>query len=622
MTHKVEIPAVKPAAVVIPVAAKPEPKIVPIATVTLPPQPAVRPTLAEPVKNGPSSHPQAEVKAQPQPPIETPPPAQPVVVPAVRLEALSSLEKSISLLHQHQAETMRAHETYLHNQRTYAENVFHLMRQVYTDTPVPVVDNLPAPAAPVAPVESVAVVAVPPVVVPVEPTPAPVVPAAVAPVVVEPVKPTPVAPVVAAPAPVAVAAPGAAHPAAPQVGELSLAMLAIVSEKTGYPTEMLDLGMDMEADLGIDSIKRVEILGAMQDRYPELPAVNPEALAELRTLGQIVEHMQGGAMQGGATVAPTPAAPAVMPAPVPVVAASSTPVAAPAAAPVAELSQAMLAIVSEKTGYPTEMLDLGMDMEADLGIDSIKRVEILGAMQDRYPELPAVNPEALAELRTLGQIVAHMQGGVTVAPAPAAPAVVAAPASVAVASTPAAAPVAELSQAMLAIVSEKTGYPAEMLDLGMDMEADLGIDSIKRVEILGAMQDRYPELPAVNPEALAELRTLGQIVEHMQGGAIAAPAPVAPVVAAPAPVAHLNGHRNGSSNGNGHVNGNGNGAGFAAASLAELEQAMLAVVSEKTAIPPRCWIWGWIWRLTSASTRSSGWRFWGPCRSATPICRR
>ncbi len=49
----------------------------------------------------------------------------------------------------------------------------------------------------------------------------------------------------------------------------------------------------------------------------------------------------------------------------------------------------------------------------------------------------------------------------------------------------------------------------------MDMEADLGIDSIKRVEILGAMEERVPGLPAVEAEALAELRTLGQIVELM-----------------------------------------------------------------------------------------------------------
>ncbi len=39
----------------------------------------------------------------------------------------------------------------------------------------------------------------------------------------------------------------------------------------------------------------------------------------------------------------------------------------------ADAEKVMLEVVAEETGYPTEMLDLEMDMEADLGIDSIKR---------------------------------------------------------------------------------------------------------------------------------------------------------------------------------------------------------------------------------------------------------
>ena len=76
-----------------------------------------------------------------------------------------------------------------------------------------------------------------------------------------------------------------------------------------------------------------------------------------------------------------------------------------------ELGQSLLDVVSESTGYPVEMLELEMDMEADLGIDSIKRVEILGSLQERYPDLPQPNLEELAEqeLRTLNQIVAYMQ---------------------------------------------------------------------------------------------------------------------------------------------------------------------------------------------------------------------
>ena len=76
---------------------------------------------------------------------------------------------------------------------------------------------------------------------------------------------------------------------------LTSVLLDIVSEKTGYPTEMLELTMDMEADLGIDSIKRVEILGAMQTRFPELPKADAAALSEMRTLGQIVDYMSASA---------------------------------------------------------------------------------------------------------------------------------------------------------------------------------------------------------------------------------------------------------------------------------------------------------------------------------------
>ena len=54
-------------------------------------------------------------------------------------------------------------------------------------------------------------------------------------------------------------------------------------------------------------------------------------------------------------------------------------------------------------------------------------------------------------------------------------------------------------------MAEKTGYPAEMLELDMELDADLGIDSIKRVEILSALQERLPEAPSLKPEHLGTL---------------------------------------------------------------------------------------------------------------------
>ena len=99
----------------------------------------------------------------------------------------------------------------------------------------------------------------------------------------------PVAP--AAPAPAAVVAP---EPAATEVADADLKalLLVIVSDKTGYPPEMLTMQMELEADLGIDSIKRVEILSAMQDEVPGLPDVDMAVMSELITLGQIVDYME------------------------------------------------------------------------------------------------------------------------------------------------------------------------------------------------------------------------------------------------------------------------------------------------------------------------------------------
>jgi acyl carrier protein len=137
----------------------------------------------------------------------------------------------------------------------------------------------------------------------------------------------------------------------------------------------------------------------MQEQYPELPTIEAEQLATLRTLEQIM---------GAFNSAPQTPAPAATTQPTPP-AQAAVPVKSETKADIydkAELQDAFLNIVSEKTGYPTDMLELSMDMEADLGIDSIKRVEILGAMQEQYPELPTIEAEDLANLRTLEQIIA------------------------------------------------------------------------------------------------------------------------------------------------------------------------------------------------------------------------
>ncbi|WP_437761512.1 SDR family NAD(P)-dependent oxidoreductase [Sorangium sp. So ce764] len=338
-------------------------------------------------------------------------------------------------------------------------------------------------------------------------------------------------------APVAAVATQAVVAAAPRV-DIERLVLDVVADKTGYPVSMLGLQMELESDLGIDSIKRVEILSSVRDRTPGLAEVDASALAQLRTLGQVVDHLRASLPAAGpaASASPAVAAPAAKASAVAAPAVTST--AAPGAA---DVERVVMAVVAETTGYPAEMLGLQMELESDLGIDSIKRVEILSAVRDRTPGLAEVDASALAQLRTLGQVVDHLRASLPAASASSevvTPTAATVPAIAAPAVASGAAPgAADVERVVMAVVAETTGYPAEMLGLQMELESDLGIDSIKRVEILSAVRDRTPGLAEVDASALAQLRTLGQVVDHLRAslGPAAATAGAAPAEPAEEP---------------------------------------------------------------------------------------
>ena len=163
-----------------------------------------------------------------------------------------------------------------------------------------------------------------------------------------------------------------------------------------------------------------------------------------------------------------------------------------------------------------------MDMESDLGIDSIKRVAILSELQEKLPSAPRITPEQLGSIRTLRQVINHLAAGMPSAAPVAAPAQQAAD--------------EDISKVLLSIVSAQTGYPAESLNPDMDMESDLGIDSIKRVAILSELQEKLPSAPRITPEQLGSIRTLRQVIAHLSAGNKPAAAPV-PAQAASLPAA-------------------------------------------------------------------------------------
>ncbi len=203
---------------------------------------------------------------------------------------------------------------------------------------------------------------------------------------------------------------------------------------------------------------------------------------------------------------------------------------AEAAIDAAHVEEVLLDVVAEKTGYPVDMLDLDMGLDADLGIDSIKRVEILAALQEHLPHAPQVSSEHLGAIQNLRQIVEFLgangkgNGNRKAAALPQAQEVDS----------------AAVENTLLQVVAEKTGYPSDMLDLDMGLDADLGIDSIKRVEIFSALQTHLPHAPQIASDRLAQLHTLRQIVDYLAvsapDAASSTPAP-RPAETAPAPAA-------------------------------------------------------------------------------------
>ena len=284
---------------------------------------------------------------------------------------------------------------------------------------------------------------------------------------------------VAAEAPAAPAEPASAEapradaapaPAAAVPLDLEALVTAVIAEKTGYPADMLEDAMELEADLGVDSIRRVEIVLALQEGAPGLidaNAVSQEEIAALRTIGDVAAFLRGLAEAAEARSSGAADAPSRDVASTPTSAGRSVdgghPAEESAKAWPAGVVSASLAASSERPTAPGG----GADGPAPAPLEAVRAPGI---------ETPRLD-----------------SGGVEVDPA----------------------------EALLEVVAEATGYPADMLEMDMQLEADLGVDSIKRMEILMALGERLPgRLPPpeeVDMAAVASLVTLADVVDHLRG---------------------------------------------------------------------------------------------------------
>ncbi len=231
-------------------------------------------------------------------------------------------------------------------------------------------------------------------------------------------------------APVQVKTPAPAPPAADQLADpVKEKVLALVAEKTGYPVDMLDLDLDLEADLGIDTVKQAEVMATIREAYG-IVRDDTIKLRDFPTLARVIQFVHDRRPDlRTAQITPKPAAMLV-----PTVTADhAIQIAEPVPIVIADngsdpVKDRVLALMVEKTGYPQDMLDLDLDLEADLGVDTVKQAEMFAAIREIYG-IPRDENRKLRDYPTLAHVIRFvherrpdLSGASEAAPSPVSPA--------------------------------------------------------------------------------------------------------------------------------------------------------------------------------------------------------
>ncbi len=265
-------------------------------------------------------------------------------------------------------------------------------------------------------------------------------------------------------------------------------MLQIVAEQTGYPTDLLDPELDLEADLGIDTVKQAEVFAGIREAY-DIPRNDDLKLRDYPTLTHVIGFVRDH------TDSPTPTEPTAPTAPEPTT---------PAASGEDAITARVLQIVAEQTGYPTDLLDPELDLEADLGIDTVKQAEVFAGIREAY-DIPRNDDLKLRDYPTLTHVIGFVRDH-TDSPTPTEPTAPTAPEP----TTPAASGEDAITARVLQIVAEQTGYPTDLLDPELDLEADLGIDTVKQAEVFAGIREAY-DIPRNDDLKLRDYPTLTHV---------------------------------------------------------------------------------------------------------------
>src|SRR5664280_286742 len=307
-------------------------------------------------------------------------------------------------------------------------------------------------------------------------------------------------------------------------------ILALMAEKTGYPIDMLDVDLDLEADLGVDTVKQAEMFAAIREIY-SIPRDENRKLRDYPTLAHVIRFVyekRPDLVEGAKPAATTSRPPSAEPIPGATQPTPQAPlVTSPKDGAGDAVKERILALMAEKTGYPIDMLDVDLDLEADLGVDTVKQAEMFAAIREIY-SIPRDENRKLRDYPTLAHVIrfVYEKRPDLAVGAPSSPKTAeiptAATSPVATQPTPPTPLVTSpkdgagesVKERILALMAEKTGYPIDMLDVDLDLEADLGVDTVKQAEMFAAIREIY-SIPRDENRKLRDYPTLAHVIRFV-----------------------------------------------------------------------------------------------------------
>jgi len=182
--------------------------------------------------------------------------------------------------------------------------------------------------------------------------------------------------------------------------EVKVKILSLLSSKTGYPADMLDTALDLEADLGIDTVKQAEFIAEVRETF-DIPRIEGLKIADFPTIEHIITFVLQQAGDSGL--------------------AAIEPEAVHQTERVSddrnEVREKILALLAGKTGYPADMLDPELDLEADLGIDTVKQAEFIAEVRETFG-IPRIEGLKIADFPTINHIIGFVVERTAAAAAP------------------------------------------------------------------------------------------------------------------------------------------------------------------------------------------------------------